>query len=261
MFRSQYFLALRLQHRLDTTKKVKNTAYFQAVENLVSPFIIRNDAGLAQDRQMFGNGRDISADHCCQVADAAFPFFQFLDNEQTGRMGQGLDDPGAGQQMVFLLLVVISCRLHVWQYSQIGAAVKLFFMNLKSRRCDLTSIRMGRYGQFMKNIAHIFKALSDETRLRILALLSLGELCVCDLMEALELPQSTVSRHLAYLRNAGLVEDERRGVWMFYRLNQTGALGEELLRLLLEKLNQSEQIRADQRALDRLTRSSGKKCC
>jgi len=120
---------------------------------------------------------------------------------------------------------------------------------------------MGGYGQFMKNIAHIFKALSDETRLRILALLSLGELCVCDLMEALELPQSTVSRHLAYLRNAGLVEDERRGVWMFYRLNQTGALGEELLRLLLEKLNQSEQIRADQRALDRLTRSSGKKCC
>ncbi|MFN2312793.1 MAG: ArsR/SmtB family transcription factor, partial [Spirochaetia bacterium] len=85
----------------------------------------------------------------------------------------------------------------------------------------------------MKNIAHIFKALSDETRLRILALLSSGELCVCDLMEALELPQSTVSRHLAYLRHAGLVADQRRGVWMFYRLEQAGALGDELLRLVL----------------------------
>ncbi|MFN2369478.1 MAG: ArsR/SmtB family transcription factor, partial [Desulfurivibrionaceae bacterium] len=98
-------------------------------------------------------------------------------------------------------------------------------------------------------MAHIFKALSDETRLRILALLGSGELCVCDLMEALELPQSTVSRHLAYLRHAGLVADQRRGVWMFYRLEQAGALGDELLRLVLEKLNQSDQILADQSAL------------
>jgi len=108
----------------------------------------------------------------------------------------------------------------------------------------------------MKNIAHLFKALSDETRLRILALLSSGELCVCDLMAALELPQSTVSRHLAYLRNTGLVEDERKGVWMFYRLKQSSALGDDLLGLLLEKLNQSVQFHDDRRALDRLTRSS-----
>ncbi|MBD1401751.1 ArsR/SmtB family transcription factor [Pelovirga terrestris] len=112
----------------------------------------------------------------------------------------------------------------------------------------------------MKNVASIFKALSDETRLRILALLSNGELCVCDLMAALEVPQSTVSRHLAYLRNAGLVDDERRGVWMFYRLKQANALGDELLRLLLAKLNESHQVHADQRALNRLSRSSEKKC-
>ncbi len=122
-------------------------------------------------------------------------------------------------------------------------------------------IRVGGYGQFMKNVAHIFKALSDETRLRILALLHAGELCVCDLMAALELPQSTVSRHLAYLRHAGLVEDERRGVWMYYRLKESGALGDELLRLLLAKLNESEQVHADQRALKRLIRASEKKCC
>ncbi len=113
----------------------------------------------------------------------------------------------------------------------------------------------------MKKLAHIFKALSDETRLRILALLSSGELCVCDLMAALELPQSTVSRHLAYLRNAGLVDDERRGVWMFYRLKQANVLGDELLRLLLETLNESHQVQSDQKTLNRLSRSSEKKCC
>lgn len=70
----------------------------------------------------------------------------------------------------------------------------------------------------MKKFAQQFKSLSDETRLRILALLQGGELCVCDLMAVLELPQSTVSRHLATLRHAGLVEDRRQGVWMYYRL-------------------------------------------
>lgn len=70
----------------------------------------------------------------------------------------------------------------------------------------------------MKNLAKIFKALSAETRLRILALLTHGELCVCDLMAVLQLPQSTVSRHLAYLRNTGLVVDRREGAWMYYRL-------------------------------------------
>lgn len=79
----------------------------------------------------------------------------------------------------------------------------------------------------MKKTAQLFKALSDETRLRILALLTAGELCVCDLMAVLELPQSTVSRHLAYLRNSGLVEDRRQGVWMYYRLAvPAGDLGE-----------------------------------
>jgi ArsR family transcriptional regulator len=64
----------------------------------------------------------------------------------------------------------------------------------------------------------MFRAFADETRLRILHLLSRGELCVCDLMSALRLPQSKVSRHLAYLRNAGLVADRRDGRWKHYAL-------------------------------------------
>lgn len=66
---------------------------------------------------------------------------------------------------------------------------------------------------------NLFKALADETRLRILALLLMeDELCVCDIIAALKLPQSTVSRHLAYLRKAGLVNDRRCGLWMYYSI-------------------------------------------
>src|SRR5512135_1338734 len=68
----------------------------------------------------------------------------------------------------------------------------------------------------MKTTARIFKALSDETRLRILCLLLDGDLRVCDIMDVLQLPQSTVSRHLAYLKNALWVEDRRCGTWMYY---------------------------------------------
>lgn len=69
-----------------------------------------------------------------------------------------------------------------------------------------------------ERLAEVFKALADETRLRLLALLADGEVCVCHLHGSLRLPQPTVSRHLAYLRKAGLVAARRDGVWMHYRL-------------------------------------------
>src|SRR6187551_253137 len=66
----------------------------------------------------------------------------------------------------------------------------------------------------------LFKALADRTRLRILGLLSEGEVCVCHIHESLDLPQPTVSRHLAYLRRAGLVTTRRDGLWIHYALTQ-----------------------------------------
>lgn len=67
--------------------------------------------------------------------------------------------------------------------------------------------------------ASVFKCLSDETRARAVLLLHRhGELCVCELMAALEQPQPKISRHLALLRNAGLIEDRRQGQWIYYRL-------------------------------------------
>ncbi len=69
-----------------------------------------------------------------------------------------------------------------------------------------------------EEIASLFKALSEPVRVRIMyLLLEAGELCVCDLVDTLGVSQSVVSRHLAYLRNHGLVATRREGVWIYYR--------------------------------------------
>ena len=85
-------------------------------------------------------------------------------------------------------------------------------------------MRQGEYNipmatDSLDQLETLFKALGDRTRLRILALLAAGEVCVCNIHESLNLPQPTVSRHLAYLRRSGLVDTRREGVWMHYRLS------------------------------------------
>jgi ArsR family transcriptional regulator len=101
------------------------------------------------------------------------------------------------------------------------------------------------------SLAQMFKALSEEIRLRIISLLTGGELCVCDLIAVLDLPQSTISRHLAYLKNAGWVEGERRGVWMYYRLNEPeDALRANLMQALAAMLVEEPKVGED---LSRLT--------
>jgi ArsR family transcriptional regulator len=70
-------------------------------------------------------------------------------------------------------------------------------------------------------LEHLFKALADKTRLRILALLGSNEVCVCHIHDSLGVPQPTVSRHLAYLRKSGLVEARRDGVWMHYQVSRS----------------------------------------
>jgi len=89
----------------------------------------------------------------------------------------------------------------------------------------------------MNTTAQLFKALSEPIRLRILALLTDGERCVCDLMAVLDLPQSTVSRHLGALRNAGWVEGRRQGLWMYYRLTgDNSSIQQQALELLVREL-------------------------
>ena len=70
----------------------------------------------------------------------------------------------------------------------------------------------------LKGQTKVFKALADETRLRILRLLAIREMCVCEVMAALDLTQPTASHHLGILENAGLVKDRKDGKWVFYSL-------------------------------------------
>lgn len=77
---------------------------------------------------------------------------------------------------------------------------------------------MKKISSFLSSLESLFAALSDGTRLRLLHLMSEGEVCVCFFVEVLDAPQPTISRHLAYLRKAGLVADRREGKWIHYGL-------------------------------------------
>lgn len=106
----------------------------------------------------------------------------------------------------------------------------------------------------------LFAALSDATRLRLLRLLRAGETCVCDLVDGIEAPQPTISRHLAVLRAAGLVRARRDGVWMHYALTEPT---HELHRALLACLDACEDLEptfaADERRVARARKARG--CC
>jgi ArsR family transcriptional regulator len=80
-----------------------------------------------------------------------------------------------------------------------------------------------RIGGGVARLAEILSAAGEPTRLRILNLLLRGSICVCDLQAVLEVPQPTVSRHLAALRHAGLVQDSRNGPRVFYSLSAPDA--------------------------------------
>jgi ArsR family transcriptional regulator, arsenate/arsenite/antimonite-responsive transcriptional repressor len=103
-----------------------------------------------------------------------------------------------------------------------------------------------------------FRALADLTRVRILRLLLDEALCVGDLVTALDIPQPTASRHLAYLRKSGLVVGERRGQWSFYKLAPSGSDFQDRL-LETVRAAESRQTRADRAALAGLRRTGG--CC
>jgi ArsR family transcriptional regulator, arsenate/arsenite/antimonite-responsive transcriptional repressor len=70
----------------------------------------------------------------------------------------------------------------------------------------------------LQTMERLFQALGDTTRLRILGLLLTGEVCVCHIHESLKVSQPKASRHLAYLRRAGLVDARKEGLWVYYRL-------------------------------------------
>jgi ArsR family transcriptional regulator, arsenate/arsenite/antimonite-responsive transcriptional repressor len=88
----------------------------------------------------------------------------------------------------------------------------------------------------MNELTNIFKALSDETRLRIIKLLEQGELCVCDIVAALDMVQPKVSFHLSTLKEAGLIKDRKQGKWTHYSLSDKDLFRRMLILSVSERM-------------------------
>jgi ArsR family transcriptional regulator, arsenate/arsenite/antimonite-responsive transcriptional repressor len=105
------------------------------------------------------------------------------------------------------------------------------------------------------NVERFFQALGDKTRLRLLNLMGDQEICVCYLVEILGGPQPKISRHLAYLRSAGIVAARREGKWMHYRVVMPPHIGAaQILKQTLGWLKEEKSMQADRA---RLTKA----CC
>ncbi len=101
----------------------------------------------------------------------------------------------------------------------------------------------------MNELVTIFKALSDETRLRVVKLLEQGELCVCDITAALDMVQPKVSFHLSALKEAGLIKDRKQGKWIHYSLNEKDLFRRMLILSACERM-QGGTMSGDRKRLD-----------
>jgi len=111
---------------------------------------------------------------------------------------------------------------------------------------------MTKYNAEMRSLLGITGALSDETRIRILMMLDVGELCVCQITDALNLAPSTISKHLSILEDADLILRRKAGRWVFYKLNIpefSTAVG-DALRLVKGSIAQSENITNDRKKIE-----------
>ena len=115
----------------------------------------------------------------------------------------------------------------------------------------------------MRDFINIAKALSDETRVRALMMLSGGELCVCQLIEMLGLAPSTVSKHMSILYQASLVDTRKQGRWNYYRLADTDASEDVLraVRWVQHSLADNRQIRADAKQVKRVCKMDKAQLC
>lgn len=123
----------------------------------------------------------------------------------------------------------------------------------------------------MQDLVNIFKALSDDIRMRIIKLLEHGELCVCDIVAALDTIQPKISFHLKILKDAGLIRDRKQGKWIHYRLDDSDMFKRFLILSVIDKAS-GEEVSADRERLKAFLRDKPikgkiipmddrKKCC
>jgi len=115
----------------------------------------------------------------------------------------------------------------------------------------------------MRDIVTITKALANEVRLRILMMLSDGELCACQIIEVLDLAPSTVSKHLSILHQARLVDARKNGRWVYYQRSraETSPIGGDIFRWLRESLKNDDQIKTDAVTLKKITKIGVEELC
>jgi ArsR family transcriptional regulator, arsenate/arsenite/antimonite-responsive transcriptional repressor len=118
----------------------------------------------------------------------------------------------------------------------------------------------------MADLLTVFKALSDETRLKVIKLLEHGELCVCDITAALDMSQSKVSFHLGVLKNASLVKSRKEGKWMHYTINDSDYFNRLLTLSIIQELPE-ETLKNDRDRLEAFLKNkdsdqpAAKNCC
>lgn len=105
-------------------------------------------------------------------------------------------------------------------------------MNMNSYSCCANSSREGKQ---VENLAAILKIVAEPSRLKLLCILNQGEHCVCEIMEHVNLSQSLISHHLKDLKEAGVVQDEKRGLYVHYSLTKEGARISNLLFQIVQK--------------------------
>jgi len=137
-------------------------------------------------------------------------------------------------------MISVNFHLSTYSFSQIyglaDISVKTYILS------------MARKAQF--EMQQFFQALGDNTRLRLLNLMGDQEVCVCYFVEILGAPQPKISRHLAYLRNAGIVSARREGKWMHYRVVMPPHIGAtQILRQTLDWLKGDNAMRAERARL------------
>jgi DNA-binding transcriptional ArsR family regulator len=115
----------------------------------------------------------------------------------------------------------------------------------------------------MHEFMAISKALSDENRVRILLALKGGELCVCQIIELLNLAPSTVSKHMLILKHARLVESKKNGRWIYYRMADQNASGavRDAIDWITRNLSENSQIQKDAEHLENILKSSPMELC
>ena len=115
----------------------------------------------------------------------------------------------------------------------------------------------------MRDYLLVTKAISDESRVRILKLLENGELCVCQIMTVIGLGQSTISKHLSILKTAGLVDDRKDGLWVYYHLcgDKINEYNQVFIKHIGEWLRDDKKIASDRKKWEEVKQIDIKVLC